>query len=58
MVSELSGGERARLLFTGLSLAQYHLLMLDEPTNHLDLEGKNNLPIPYRICRWCFVGQS
>ncbi|MZI94922.1 ATP-binding cassette domain-containing protein [Vibrio sp. CAIM 722] len=43
MVSELSGGERARLLFTGLSLAQYHLLMLDEPTNHLDLEGKEQL---------------
>ncbi len=42
-VASLSGGERARLLFVGLSLARYHLLFLDEPTNHLDLEGKQEL---------------
>ncbi|CAG8999069.1 MAG: putative ABC transporter ATP-binding protein YheS [Candidatus Celerinatantimonas neptuna] len=42
-VGSLSGGERARLLFIGLSLARYHLLMLDEPTNHLDLAGKEEL---------------
>ncbi|WP_394250136.1 ABC-F family ATP-binding cassette domain-containing protein [Vibrio profundi] len=42
-VKELSGGERARLLFVGLTLANYHLLFLDEPTNHLDLEGKQEL---------------
>ncbi|MBW3695809.1 ABC-F family ATP-binding cassette domain-containing protein [Vibrio sp. T187] len=42
-VVELSGGERARLLFIGLSLAKYHLLFLDEPTNHLDMEGKQEL---------------
>jgi ATPase subunit of ABC transporter with duplicated ATPase domains len=42
-VSSLSGGERARLLFIGLSLAQYHLLFLDEPTNHLDMQGKLEL---------------
>lgn len=42
-VGSLSGGERARLLFIGLSLARYHLLMLDEPTNHLDLQGKEEL---------------
>ncbi|MBC6502928.1 ABC-F family ATP-binding cassette domain-containing protein [Citrobacter freundii] len=42
-VSVLSGGERSRLLFVGLSLARYGLLMLDEPTNHLDLEGKEAL---------------
>lgn len=40
VVSALSGGERARLLFVGLSLANYSLLMLDEPTNHLDMDGK------------------
>ncbi|EME4038173.1 TPA: ABC-F family ATP-binding cassette domain-containing protein [Morganella morganii] len=39
-VSALSGGERARLLFVGLSLANYSLLILDEPTNHLDMDGK------------------
>ena len=42
-VKELSGGERSRLLFIGLTLANYHLLFLDEPTNHLDLEGKEEL---------------
>ncbi|MEM9623922.1 MAG: ABC-F family ATP-binding cassette domain-containing protein [Pseudomonadota bacterium] len=42
-VGELSGGERARLLFVALSLANYHVLLMDEPTNHLDLEGKEQL---------------
>ncbi|MGF1695454.1 ATP-binding cassette domain-containing protein [Vibrio lamellibrachiae] len=42
-ISSLSGGERARLLFVGLTLARYHLLFLDEPTNHLDMEGKEEL---------------
>ncbi|WP_317202646.1 ATP-binding cassette domain-containing protein [Janthinobacterium sp.] len=42
-VATLSGGERARLLFLGLSLASYHLLLLDEPSNHLDMQGKEEL---------------
>ncbi|WP_297123026.1 ABC-F family ATP-binding cassette domain-containing protein [uncultured Enterobacter sp.] len=42
-VTTLSGGERSRLLFVGLTLARYSLLMLDEPTNHLDMEGKEAL---------------
>lgn len=42
-VKTLSGGERSRLLFVGLSLARFSLLMLDEPTNHLDMEGKEAL---------------
>jgi ATPase subunit of ABC transporter with duplicated ATPase domains len=42
-VGSLSGGERSRLLFVGLSLARYALLMLDEPTNHLDMDGKQQL---------------
>lgn len=39
-ISTLSGGERSRLLFLGLSLAKYNFIMLDEPTNHLDIDGK------------------
>ncbi|MBD2812539.1 ABC-F family ATP-binding cassette domain-containing protein [Xenorhabdus sp. Vera] len=42
-VVTLSGGERSRLLFVGLSLAKYELLIMDEPTNHLDIEGKEAL---------------
>ncbi|KQN53415.1 ABC-F family ATP-binding cassette domain-containing protein [Erwinia sp. Leaf53] len=47
-VSTLSGGERARLLLVGLSLARYSLLLLDEPTNHLDLAGKEELAVVLR----------
>lgn len=42
-VESLSGGERARVLFVGLTLARYHMMFLDEPTNHLDMEGKQEL---------------
>ena len=42
-IAELSGGERSRLLFVGLSLEKYHFLLVDEPTNHLDIEGKEEL---------------
>ena len=35
----LSGGERARLLFSELMIRQHNLLFFDEPTNHLDLES-------------------
>lgn len=42
-VASLSGGERSRLLFVGLTLARHSLLLLDEPTNHLDMAGKEEL---------------
>jgi ATP-binding cassette subfamily F protein 3 len=42
-VSTLSGGEKARLMFAGISLIKSHLLLLDEPTNHLDIIGKEAL---------------
>jgi ATP-binding cassette subfamily F protein 3 len=37
-VTDLSGGERARLSLLKLTLGEYSFLVLDEPTNHLDLE--------------------
>src|SRR5580698_4444176 len=42
-VSNLSGGERARLLLNMVAMAAPHLLILDEPTNHLDIDSRRAL---------------
>ena len=40
---DLSGGEKARLLFALAAFAGPHLLILDEPTNHLDVDSREAL---------------
>jgi len=40
-VSDLSGGERARVAIAELILGYSNVLFLDEPTNHLDLASKD-----------------
>jgi ATP-binding cassette subfamily F protein 3 len=42
-ISELSGGERARVSLAKLMLQKANVLILDEPTNHLDLFSKEIL---------------
>ena len=39
-VTELSGGEKARLLMGLASFHGPHLLIMDEPTNHLDIDSR------------------
>ena len=43
LVRELSGGERARLTLSKLTLSPLNLLILDEPTNHLDIDSREVL---------------
>uniref|UniRef100_A0A803LN97 ABC transporter domain-containing protein n=1 Tax=Chenopodium quinoa TaxID=63459 RepID=A0A803LN97_CHEQI len=38
-IAKLSGGQKARVVFTSISMSKPHILMLDEPTNHLDMQS-------------------
>ena len=42
-IGNLSGGEKARMLFTLASFQGPHILILDEPTNHLDVDSREAL---------------
>ncbi|MFN7039314.1 MAG: ATP-binding cassette domain-containing protein, partial [Alphaproteobacteria bacterium] len=43
LVGKLSGGEKARLVFSMITCLKPHILILDEPTNHLDIDMRESL---------------
>lgn len=42
-VSVLSGGEKARCMFSKMMLSEANALLFDQPTDHLDLESISQL---------------
>ena len=42
-IEDLSGGEKARLLFALMTCDKPHILLLDEPSNHLDVVSRQAL---------------
>ena len=47
-ISDLSGGEKSRLLLCELMTSRPNLFILDEPTNHMDIQAKETLESAFR----------
>lgn len=47
-VSDLSGGEKARLVLAEILESRPNFLILDEPTNHMDIPAKETLESAFR----------
>ncbi|KAL4599871.1 hypothetical protein ACB092_11G158700 [Castanea dentata] len=38
-IAKLSGGQKAHVVFSSISMSKPHILLLDEPTNYLDMQS-------------------
>lgn len=47
-VSDLSGGEKSRLVLSELITGSPNLMVLDEPTNHMDIKAKETLEAAFK----------
>ena len=47
-VSELSGGEKSRLMFAEIFQSCPNFMILDEPTNHMDIQAREMLESAFR----------
>ncbi len=54
-VCDLSGGETARLIISGMMLNNHNILILDEPNNHLDLEAVSALAWGLQDYKGCVI---
>ena len=36
-ISDLSGGQKVKMVFCGIQIKNPHIILFDEPTNHLDI---------------------
>ncbi len=42
-MNKLSGGQKTKVLLSGIDIHQPDIILMDEPTNHLDRESSNRL---------------
>ena len=40
-ISELSGGQKVKIVLCGIQIKNPHIILFDEPTNHLDIYSIN-----------------
>ena len=57
-VTVLSGGEKARAMFSKMMLTEGNFLIFDEPTDHLDLESITSLNTAFEQCNDCMFFTS